>query len=676
MQSTECNWDQHDLIVLPPQATLTAGNRESNELTDLSQDLLFRSFDNADVNANLDWILESSCSEYYQPDLFPMNTTNGHAGLSPQSLLASTSQTTVEVVIPSAVSDDLGEGLLVPQPQDALDHGDPWPCERARPPLKHIVLPSLGSTGRETAAEHGRYYSITPITDQTWQALRKCLRLPFQHNTLQTINLDNFPVAWKLDQCIDLYFAHFHPISSIIHQPTFDPGKDLVVTLAMICIGASYTEFSESEAFSTVFSDLIRRLLVFMAEHDHRFVRTRSYVVAQLLQAIHGYSSGNERLFELAESYRNSVIYHSKCMGLFRSENVNSSPSGTSVKECWQHYIHAESSRRLAWAVFQYDATTAYFLNTRPLLNHADLNLDLPGSAEMWKAENAEVWASLHPWSKQAPRTSPLRPKLDLFFDGSPNPADTFDNEEHLSIIVLMLLRMLWTLKEVRSYHVHETAIPHVYETGRWNLLLAIDKLRVPIMAVTDDYTRSEMTHLVHRTGLVHVAHIYGAGDLMNWLYPYLRNDLERETIKIRMREWAAEDPRRMREVTYHSAQLLNLVRHYPSQVALQSYLIFHAGVILSCMSFLLLESHAPLHGPSFQIEELAAGTEELAQQMKWIEDGATLNISLTGVPMLCCSAGRQQILSQTALLLKRHKTWGISHKLGKVVLALSKRDA
>jgi hypothetical protein len=83
-----------------------------------------------------------------------------------------------------------------------------------------------------------------------------------------------------------LYFAHFHPMLPVIHQPSFDPGRDLLVTLAVINIGACYTEFSDARSFSTALSDLIRRLLVFTAEQDRRFVRSAPYLTAQLLQGV------------------------------------------------------------------------------------------------------------------------------------------------------------------------------------------------------------------------------------------------------------------------------------------------------------------------------------------------------------------------------------------------------
>ncbi|CAN9244966.1 unnamed protein product [Alternaria alternata] len=309
-----------------------------------------------------------------------------------------------------------------------------------------------------------------------------------------------------------------------------------------------------------------------------------------------------------------------ECMGLFRSEGNNHAPLGATKQEKWQNYIRAESSRRLGWAVFQYDSSVAYLHNNRPFLGLADLNFNLPGSREHWEAENADVWASFHPWSKSVPLTSPLRPKLASFFDGSPDPAGNL-SEEHLLIISLMLLSMLWSIKEFRSFPLEDLARPLGFENGRQAMMHAMDQIKVPILAMADSHTQSEMERLVDRTQLAHVAHIYGAGDLMNWLFPYLRNDAERDTVKTRMLRWANEDHRRTRE-----------------------------------------------------LEKL--GSEESADLMRWLESGGSSVISLTGVPSLCCPTGRRLVLDQTASLLKRHKTWGIAENLMKVILSLSKQDA
>ncbi len=87
------------------------------------------------------------------------------------------------------------------------------------------------------------------------------------------------------------------------------------------------------------------------AEHDPRFVRTEYYVIAQLLQAAHGYCSGSKRLFELSESYRSSLVHRARCMGLFRSRK-STCPPGASLEERWHAWIRDERFRRLGWGIY------------------------------------------------------------------------------------------------------------------------------------------------------------------------------------------------------------------------------------------------------------------------------------------------------------------------------------
>jgi hypothetical protein len=50
----------------------------------------------------------------------------------------------------------------------------------------------------------------------------------------------------------------------VIHRPTFNPEKDPVVTLAIVCIGSRYTEYKGAHTFANLLSELTRRVLLFM----------------------------------------------------------------------------------------------------------------------------------------------------------------------------------------------------------------------------------------------------------------------------------------------------------------------------------------------------------------------------------------------------------------------------
>jgi hypothetical protein len=76
--------------------------------------------------------------------------------------------------------------------------------------------------------------------------------------------------------------------------------------------------------------------------------------MTQLLQGIHGYCSGNKRLFELSESFRNNLVHHAKCVGLF-GHRPGARPGELSdmpLEERWKDWIQQEQRNRLAWAVY------------------------------------------------------------------------------------------------------------------------------------------------------------------------------------------------------------------------------------------------------------------------------------------------------------------------------------
>jgi hypothetical protein len=639
-----------------------------------------------DFNSNLDWILKDvSREDFPSPaDFF------GFPGYSDVSLSQVPLMSAIQTALPSARHSDAGEGdshltdpatalggLLTPQPQETGHPGDPWPLDTPRPTQSHMVLPALGSEGGR-GPDFGifsRFFSVAPVNDRTWHALRKCLMLPFEHNSLQSLNLDQFPCKEKLDHCVDLYFAYFHPTLDIVHQPTFDPGKDLVLTLAMVSIGACYSELPGAKAFSIALCELIRRLLIFLAEQDRRFVRTGPYLTAQLLQGTHGYCTGSERLFELSESCRSTLLHEAKCMGLFRSEAPAPVQANLPLEDAWRRWIEAEKLRRLGWVVYMYDASVAYLLNNRPFLSIGDINLNLPASSEQWAAETAQAWAALHP-SKTYPTNLPLRPTIRMLFDGTQNAVEKIADEGHRFLVVLTLVRMLWSLKESRSSPLNDLIMPVPFDDGRTNLLHVLDSMSVPMVAFSKSHTKTEIDRLVHRMRLIHLAHIYGAGDLMNWLYPYLRHGPEAENAADRMRQWGFEDAQRTREVAYHSAQILGLVRNFPNGMPLEPYLIFHAGVVLSCVATLLATCLPSTHGPPLQLDQLDQGDGSLSRRhLHWIANGGSQCVSIFGTRSLCSPTGRQEVLDQTAALLKRQKVWGIARNLEQVVLSLRGRE-
>lgn len=131
------------------------------------------------------------------------------------------------------------------------------------------------------------------------------------------------------------------------------------------------------------------------------------------------------------------------------------------------------------------------------------------------------------------------------------------------------------------------------------------------------------------------------------------------------MRQWGREDPQRTREIVYYCVQILDLLRHYSSNMSLESFLIFHVGVVLYCVAILLPEYISSGKSSPLQLDHLDTGDGIITRQLTdWVSNGVNLRVGYFRVPLLCCVEGWQGILDQTASLLKRQKVWDISRNL------------
>lgn len=258
------------------------------------------------------------------------------------------------------------------------------------------------------------------------------------------------------------------------------------------------------------------------------------------------------------------------------------------------------------------------------------------------------------------------------FFDGTENPREKImiDDEKQLTLIIITLIRMLWSLKEFRSSPIYDLH-PGGLDKARQPLLKAVENLYQNPVALMRGRTRGERLHIAHRTQLMHVAHLYGSWDLMNFLYPSLRGGNEAETAKAHIFRWAAADADRVREVAYHSAQILALARQYPNNIPLEPFIIFHAGAVLSCVASILPSGKPDYTGPALRLDYLGEDEATLTRLSSWRRSGGCMHLCLHGVPSLCCRLGRQQVLDQTAELLKRRSVWGIAHSFTGVIVSL-----
>jgi hypothetical protein len=308
--------------------------------------------------------------------------------------------------------------------------------------------------------------------------------------------------------------------------------------------------------------------------------------------------------------------------------------------------------------------------------------MDLPSSTADWDANSPQAWAALHPWTESTPKPRRFRATIRTFFDGTPNPLPAIKEDQHRLLIILTLVRMLWTLKEIKGSPICDLVNkPNHTDEDRRNLVAALGMSQESPAALSAPYAGKALAPVVRRAQMVHMAHLYAAGDLMDWLYPLLRSGSDAEKAKARMVRWANFSPTRVREVAYHCAQTLSIICRYPYNLPLEAFNAFHSGVTLWCMAVAL--PHDTRRGHQGQVIRLDllpeqsghSGLDNRPEVSSWIQNGGPQVVSLFGVPSLGSRQGRQQVLEQTAEVLKGMQVWGIAQNFLNVVVELTRAD-
>ena len=304
----------------------------------------------------------------------------------------------------------------------------------------------------------------------------------------------------------------------------------------------------------------------------------------------------------------------------------------------------------------------------------ADARMTLPCSMKHWDAESAYAWSSLQAMSNSLPANPKLQPVLKGLIDGDREAAESMSNERHRIIVLLSLSRKMWSLREIVLSPVGDI-VGNKLEEARQQILDTIDWFWQYPVLMSRSHTRTEIARSVHTMHIVHLAHIHGAGTLMNFYFPFLRNCLLHRTqddgaSRALLEHWAAENPRLTRDVAFHCAQILALGRQFPENMSMEPFLVFHAGVLLMSMGLVLPAVQRWETG--LRLDHLGSpGDPIMVSISKWIREGGDEVVGLHGVPVLCCETGWKLLLDETAGILGRLRVWKLTQALRKVVLAI-----
>ncbi|KAK2686281.1 hypothetical protein QWA68_014847 [Fusarium oxysporum] len=551
-----------------------------------------------------------------------------------------------------------------------------------------LIIPQLGGDS-DKSLRPGLHLELEKVEELHRAQVQRSAQTILERPLWRAVSLANFPSKAKIDHCIDLFFVNFRPPINFIHQPTFDPAKvPEVLLLAIVVIGARFSSMKGAMVFANSVAELNRRMLLVMNEQDPSLTHSEHYLTAQLLQALHGRASGHRRLFSHSRELRSALVRYATYAGLFEEPKHLQGPSddrSVSTESRWMAWVAVERHRRLGWAIYELDATVGILHNERPTFNIGNMGLSLPDEDALWEAPTAYSWMALHPWQLSLEDRIDFRKAARECFVHIPGEDIHTTDDQHLHILTITLARFLWSMKELQASPLIDN-VPENWPlvSHKRTLLKKLDEFLTCPDAAKVNKDDGNLRRIVERLLNIHLCHLYGAGDLMDWLRSLIRACGRHKDIRARMTRWGQEDESRLRGVAHHSAQILALSRLFPFNSPNESFYVFSAGGTLWCTAVLLGELgrgvHTEVRSDKDDGDELAAlrldslkvtDEDQHNQVQQWIREGGSARVGLFGVPDLGSKESRAQVLQETLRILQNMRIWELSKGFSEILRQL-----
>ena len=153
--------------------------------------------------------------------LFPSGiATNGFPPNLPLNDPAAAANQTSSGIAPSALDQEVAEVAhsrqslfdiitsIFPLPYTRPSKNT-WPfgsADNAEP------LQSIPQLGASIQSPESYYFHLPALTDTTFGNILQAIKIPMTYPPWPALSLEGFATSLDLDECIDLYFANFHPV--------------------------------------------------------------------------------------------------------------------------------------------------------------------------------------------------------------------------------------------------------------------------------------------------------------------------------------------------------------------------------------------------------------------------------------------------------------------------------
>jgi hypothetical protein len=200
---------------------------------------------------------------------------------------------------------------------------------------------------------------VEPLDARTYDEIHALLRRTscgkIPGHSFPPFRTPHLPSREAFNCCVQLYFEYFHPIFPMLHKSTFRPAKaPWRLVLATAAIGCRYSRVPKLAQCANALQELLRRAVFDAVETDNSHARELWYSQVVILSHIGMTYSGNKRLLEIVEGYRN--LSPTLCRRKWKEQKSGVGRSkwryGRTVEERWLQWIDAETHTRVYLSSF------------------------------------------------------------------------------------------------------------------------------------------------------------------------------------------------------------------------------------------------------------------------------------------------------------------------------------
>ena len=199
---------------------------------------------------------------------------------------------------------------------------------------------------------------VEPLDARTYEEfhalLRRTSKGQIQGHSFPPFETPDLPSRDMFNCCVQLYFEYFHPIFPLLHKPTFRPSSaPWRLVLATAAVGCRYSRVAQVAQCAIPLQELLRRAVFDAVETDNSHARALWYNQVVMIGHLGMTYSGNKRLLEIFEGYRNlSPTLCRRRRRDKRKEQWYNFAKGLSTEDRWRHWIEAESHTRMYFCSF------------------------------------------------------------------------------------------------------------------------------------------------------------------------------------------------------------------------------------------------------------------------------------------------------------------------------------